>query len=213
MLDDLKKVFAASWQSFRDELERREPAEQVAELLGAMRREMVDARVALKELDEALQRAQAELAGERKLLEQCERRGRMARDIDDAETAQVADQFAERHRERVGVLQQKAEALAAEQRLRQAEVEQMKRRYQDADRNRFALLAQLRRARARQGLDQALGGETDTFAEFSRMEQEIEGGASYADALREMAADEPAPPPAPDVDQRLEELKRRMRRE
>lgn len=210
MFRDIQRVFRESMAAFRSELGRREPEDQVAELLSAMKREMVAARADLPLHREEVERSQRAVQRERAELEACERRKGMAERIGDEETARVAEEFAARHRERVLVLEQKAQAAEAELALRTREIEEMKARYQEADANRFALLAQLRRSGAQQRMRSALGGEEGAFADFDRMQEAVDGNASYADALDDLADPTPAPPPPPDVDDRLRELKRRM---
>lgn len=218
MFKDLQRLFQKSVAAFRAELERREPEDQVTELLSAMRRELTAARAAVPELEEEARRARAELARERELLAQCERRGALAERIGDAETARVAREFAERHRERAGVLERRAEAAEAEHALRAREADEMMRRYKEADANRFALLAQLRQAKARRDMRARLDGSAGPFADFSRMEEAVEGSSARTDALGSILDeldDSPPPPPPPtsDVEERLRELKRRMGRE
>jgi phage shock protein A len=199
MFKDLQRLFRDSVAAFRAELGRREPEDRVAELLGAMRREMVAARAALPALREEVRRGTEELRRERALLEQCERRGAQAERIGDAETVRVAEEFAARHRERAGVLEQKLRAAEAEYALRSREAEEMVARYRDADANRFALVAQLRRASAGERLRSALDDEGGPWSDLARMEEAV--------------ADSPPPGPAPDVEERLRELKRRMANE
>ena len=210
MFEELNRIFRKSMGAFRSELSRREPEDQVAELLAAMRREWVAARADLPLLAERIERARRDLAQERELLAQTERRGKLA-EGKDAETVRVAAEFAVRHRERIAVLEQKVSAAEAEQALRGREVEEMKRRYTEADANRFALLAEIRRrqTQARMGI-----GAEDTagsFDDFSRMEEKISDSDAYAAALDELDFDRPAPPPPPDdVEERLRRLKREM---
>ncbi len=217
MIDDLKRLFSQTWEAFRTERSRREPEDQVAELLGAMRREMVDVRAMLPEYEEAHRGAGLELERERRGLEETTRRRDMAERIGDAETVRVAEEFAARHRGRVAVLEQKVQAARAEADLRRAEAEEMTRRYKEADLNRFALLAEIRRAQAqgtlRSGLGAAPGSPTD---EFDRMAGRMGDDQRYQEALHDLDADlsgapPPPPPPKPnDVEARLAELKRRM---
>jgi phage shock protein A len=217
MFEDLNRIFRKSMSAFRSELSRREPEDQVAELLGAMRREWVAARADLPLLAERAERARRELANERDLLAQCERRGKLAEGIGDAETVRVAAEFAARHRERIGVLEQKVTATEAERALRLREVEEMKRRYEEADANRFALLAEIRR---RQGQARMSAGAAETagsFDDWGRMEEKISDTQSYVDALDEL---DPAPPRRPpagassaEVEERLRQLKRQMGKE
>jgi phage shock protein A len=211
MFEELNRIFRKSMSAFRSELSRREPEDQVAELLSAMRREWVAARADLPLYAEKLERARRELVQERELLAQCERRGKLAEGIKDAETVRVAAEFAAHHRERIAVLEQKVAAAQAEQALRGREVEEMKRRYTEADSNRFALLAEIRR---RQGQARMSAGAEETassFDDFGRMEEKISDSQAYLDALDEL---DPSPPPrtAPpdDVEERLRQLKREM---
>lgn len=215
MLDDLKTLFSRTWESFRTEMERRDPEDQVAELLSAMRREMVEARAALPVLEESARRADMELAVERRRLEDTERRRGQAERIGDAETVRIAEEFAAKHRERVALLEDKARVARREQEMRAQEAGEMVRRYKEADANRFGLLAELRSRRAASTLNGALGG--DRIADMDRMKERIRDSEAYARALEELDADlghapPPPPPPRPssDVDERLRELKRRM---
>lgn len=213
MINDLKNLFSTAWDAFLAELGRRDPADHVAELLSAMRREMVQARAALPLYDDAVRAADAELARERKALDDAVRRGGLAEKIGDAETVRVASEFAERHRKRVGVLEDKARAARAEQELRAQEVQDMTRRYKEADANRFVLLNDIRRAQSQSRLDDM--GEAKAFDDCGRAAEKIETEIGYQEALDELEdLAGPPPPPPPDrdaeVDARLAEMKRRM---
>src|SRR2546425_55483 len=67
-----------------------------------MREAVVEAKVAVRELGEGVVRTEAELAAERQRLADAERRGRLAAEIQDRETGEVAARFAAKHRERLG---------------------------------------------------------------------------------------------------------------
>ncbi|HEX8695494.1 MAG TPA: hypothetical protein VF746_23985 [Longimicrobium sp.] len=214
MLDDLKKLFSRSWDSFLEELGRREPEDEIATLLGAMRREMVDTRAEIPLLEKNHQAALASLAREKKALEDTLRRGAMAEKIGDAETVRVASEFAEKHRRRIAVLEEKARAAKAEWDLRVAESREMMQKYKEAEANRFALVSELRRQGTRSRIRSALGDSPEND-EFARAEEKIEEQASYADAIDDLDADLGGAPPPPrpradDVEERLRELKRRM---
>jgi phage shock protein A len=208
MIKDLQDLFKRSWDAFRAEVERRDPEDRVAELLTGMKREIVTATALLPEIADAAQRVEKELARERQGLADCERRGALAERIGDGETAQVAGEFAERHRARIQVLEQKLEATRAEHALRTTELTKMKNAYRKAESQRFALLAQLRTQQAKSRIH---GANDELWQTFGRMESEIDTGSHYADALDDLA-DEGSPqrPPRTDVDDRLAELKRRM---
>lgn len=184
MLSDLGRVFRESLAAFHAELGRCEPEDEVASLLSAMRRELVEARAAIPGYRKAVEAAEASLRGERELIVQCERREAAARRIGDSETARIAGEFAGKHRARAQVLEQKVRASRAELDLRSGEAEDMMKRFRDAEASRFGLVAELRTARTR-----------------ARM-------ASLLDDDEPPAA---APSPA-EVDDRLRELKRRMKR-
>jgi phage shock protein A len=216
MFNEIRHVFKRSIEAFRQELSTREPEDQVAELLSAMRRELVATRAHIPELEQELQRARQDLDRERESLAQCERRGTLAARIHDMETVRVAEEFAERHRERIVVLEQKVVAAEGELGLKRREAEEMKVRYQEADTNRFTLLAQIRRSAAAESMRAAHSRESGAFADFERMEDRMERDATIVDARMEL--DDPPPPPrdrraeAEAVEARLQELKRRMGR-
>jgi hypothetical protein len=213
MFEDLQKLFRESLAAFRAELGKREPVDEVAELLSSMRRELVAAKANLPELDAESERVRRELERDRAELEKCERRGQLAEKIGDVETVNVAREWSVRLRERVLVLEQKHAASVAERELRGREVVEMQERYKLAETNRFRMVDALVRDRSRQrreSLHQETGG---SFDDFSRMEEKINGAATVDEILREM--DSPEPPagragPALDVEERLRELKRRM---
>src|SRR5439155_3331514 len=90
--------------------------------LGAPGREaVVEARVAVRELGEGVGRTEAALAAEHQRLADSERRGRLAAEIQDRETVDVAGRFAAKHGERVGVLERKLAAQRDELGLAQRE--------------------------------------------------------------------------------------------
>ncbi|HWK89570.1 MAG TPA: hypothetical protein VNP72_06225, partial [Longimicrobium sp.] len=153
MLNDLKKLFSRSWDAFVAEAGKRDPEDQVASILSAMRREMVDAKASLPLLEEAHQAAVRDLERERRALDDAVRRGGLAEKIGDAETVRVAAEFAEKHRRRVAVLEEKVRATRDEHALRRDEVQEMLHRYKEADANRFGLLSQMRTASARQAIN------------------------------------------------------------
>jgi phage shock protein A len=218
MINDLKRLFSRTWDTFVAELGRREPEDDVVGLLSAMRREMVDARAALPLYEEHQRAAEAELVREQRALQDAVRRGGLAEKINDAETVRIAAEFAERHRKRVAVLEEKVRAARAERELRAQEVDDMMRRYKEADANRFVLLNEVRRARSQQRIDGMMGNPA--FDDFNRASEKMESEIAYGEALDELNGLGSTPPPPPpsqssihdDVEARLQELKRRMGR-
>jgi phage shock protein A len=216
MLNEIRRLFRQSMEAFRLEVNSNEPQDQIASLLSAMRRELVAARAAIPEYEETLERARRALEQERKELELCERRGSLAEKIGDQETVRIAEEFAGKHRQRIVVLEQKVSASEAELGLRRSEADEMKRRYQEADANRFVLLSQLRRSAVKENMRSRLSDEEGPMSDFGRMEERIQQESGYVDALDELEdLDSPAPKPPPrptaeELDARLQELKRRM---
>ena len=157
-----------------------------------MREAVVDAKVAVAEVQEAITRTEREIAAERQRLADAERRGRLAGEIQDQETVTVADRFAAKHRERVGVLERKLAAQREELALAQRELEDMQ--------------AQLKAAAAAQ---------PSTETAWRNIEEAGGGGAHEATDLRDellksdldRAAREAA------AARQLEELKKKMRKE
>lgn len=213
MLNEIRRVFRASMDALYKELNSQEPQDQVAELLMAMRRELVAAKAALPEYERAIDQGKAELVREKNSVEECERRGRLASSIGDEETAKIADSFADRHRQKALVLEQKLTAMQAELDMRRGEVDEMREKYKLAEANRFVLLAQLRASGEQRAT--TFSSEDGAFADFARIEDQVEHQAAYVDALEELDDPEvgPAAPDPARVEERLRELKRRMGQE
>ncbi|HYW07706.1 MAG TPA: hypothetical protein VE913_12160 [Longimicrobium sp.] len=207
MLDDLRTLFARTWTSFLAEAGRRDPEDEVAQLLAAMRGEMVQARADLPLHEKAHTAAIADLERERRALDDAVRRGGMAERIHDAETVRVAAEFAARHRGRVEVLEEKVKATRAEWELRRTEADEMMRRFKEAESNRFILVSELRRRGAHAHLDSAVPDDR------GRMEDRVSSESAYADALGDLSDDAPLSPHAADVEHRLRELKRKLGRD
>lgn len=87
---------------------------------------LVEAKMAVSAMQDALVATERNLAAERRQLEDAERRGRLASQIPDPETVTIAEQFATRHRERVLVLEKKVAVQRDELALTQRDVEQMR---------------------------------------------------------------------------------------
>jgi hypothetical protein len=72
-----------------------------------LREALLEARLGITTMREALAATERELASERRQLEDADRRGRLAAAVPDPETVAVAARYAARHRERVSVLERK----------------------------------------------------------------------------------------------------------
>jgi hypothetical protein len=90
-----------------------------------MREAVIEAKVGVRTMREALERTETKAAQERQQLADAERRGRMAEEIGDHETATVARKFATRHSERLAVLERKLAVQRDELALAERELEGM----------------------------------------------------------------------------------------
>lgn len=217
MFDNLRNAFREAVENFNKELSRDQVPEAVDKLLVGMRAEVVDAQAAIRELEMLITRAGAEAEREKAEAATARRRGKLAADIGDDETAGVAIQYAEKREERQRVLEQKAAAMRAELAIRVKEVDEMLAKVKEAQGKRDSLSATTGRTGARESLHAA----DDLFSELDRMAEKIGAEDARAQAAEEFSdldleADPdfaPPPPPELDVDARLEELKRRMGKE
>ena len=214
MFEDLRSAFREAVNNFKDEINRDEVPETVDKLLLGMRNEVADAKVRIEELEDQMTRAVHESEREKKEAATCRRREKMARDINDGETADVASQYAEKHEERQRILEQKAAALSDELEYRRNEVEEMFGKVKEAQAKRDSLTATAGRSGARG----SIGDTDDLFSEMDRMAEKIGDESAHGEAAASMDPldlhvdmDEPPPTPADvDYDARLAELKRRM---
>lgn len=99
-----------------------------------LREALVEFKVGIGMLREALQRTEKELAEARREATDYERRGRMALEIEDAETAQLAQEFLEKVSARVDLLERKVIVQRDELRLAEEDYASTKERYQSAAR-------------------------------------------------------------------------------
>ena len=154
-----------------------------------MREAVVDAKVAVAEIQEAVARTEHEITLERQRLSDAERRGRLAGEIQDAETVEVAGRFAAKHRERLGVLERKLTNQREELALAQRELDDMQAQLKTADRDRPAMEA---RRSAREAGDPVASMDL----EGELLKSDMDRAAREAVAARQ-----------------LEELKKKMRKE
>lgn len=149
----------------------------------------MDAKVAVAEVQEAVGRTERELALERQRLADAERRGRLAGEIQDAETVAVADRFAAKHRERLGVLERKLVNQKEEMALAQRELDDMQAQLKTAERDRPAM-------EARQSAREAGDAESGLDLQDELLKSDMDRASREAAAARQ-----------------LEELKKKMRKE
>lgn len=100
------------------------PADRRAQA-GALRSAIIEARVAVVAMRDALQGSERQLEVERRQAEDAERRGRLAGEIGDLETVAVAEKYALRHRERLAVVERRIAVQREELMLAEREVTEM----------------------------------------------------------------------------------------
>lgn len=90
-----------------------------------LRDALLEAKVGLARMSEAVTATEQELTAERRQLDDAERRGRLAAAVPDQETVTIAARFSVRHRDRIEVLTRKLNVQRDELALAQREVEEM----------------------------------------------------------------------------------------
>jgi hypothetical protein len=145
-----------------------------------MREAVVEAKVAVQEMREALGRTEGELTLERQRLADAERRGRLAGEIQDQETVTIAERFAVKHRERVAVLERKLAAQREEVALAERDLGEMQGQLKSATQGRAATEGDRSTDRAwrevgAHGLqDDLLKGDIDRAAREATADQQLE---------------------------------------
>ena len=189
-------MFENMRQAWRDAMNRASSPAEGRAVLAMMRQALVDAKVGVSQVRDALDATRAQLAREQRELETAERRGRMAAEIHDEETARIAERYATKHRGRAAMLERKLEAQASELALAEQELAEMTEQF-----HAMAAGGGVRGAAMPDGAASAsndpLAGSTDASldADLAALRRAAERTAREADAER-----------------RLEELKRRMGR-
>lgn len=213
MIDSLRDAFRQAVQNFRSELNRDRVPEAADRLLRAMHAELIEFERQGSELENDLVRTKEESAEERQAAETCVRREEMAREIGDEETAGVARDFAVKHLNRQGILDDKVAVLERQIDEHRAALSDMKDQFKRARTQRATLSSTTGRTDARESLREA----DRLFDEMDRVAEGLRDFDAYADAARELddalGTARPGPPPGPsdaELETRLQELKRKM---
>ncbi len=171
------------------------PAGGPQDVVSQMHEAVVEAKASLIEMREQLQNTERQLERERQGLADAERRGKLAHDIDDRETVEVAERFAAKHQERVEILARKLEAQKAERAL--------------ADQEFAGMRDQLKQARSQRGLKSE---ESERIESAYRDLEDVGAGSevNWKDQLLRSQLDAAAKEAA--ADEQLRELKKKMGR-
>lgn len=113
-----------------DRLFAARPERPTREQTAGLREALVGFKVGIGEIREALARSERELEFARREVGDYERRGKLALEIDDAETSRIAEEFTARARERVDLLERKVLVQRDELAMAEREYEATMARYQ-----------------------------------------------------------------------------------
>lgn len=145
-----------------------------------MRDALVAARAALTRMQEQLRATEQELGNERRQLADAERRGKLAGEIGDQETVAVAQRFAAKHAERVGVLERKAAVQRDEAVMVERELADMTEQLKTAEGDRVSREATDHVAAARAGMpgleeeDEVMKSRLDRAAREAAAEEQLQ---------------------------------------
>ncbi len=110
------------------------PNRPTREQAAGLREALVGFKVGIGELREALARSERELEAARRDMADYERRGRLALEINDAETSRIAEEYTTKARERVDLLERKVLVQRDEVTMAEREYDATMARYQAASR-------------------------------------------------------------------------------
>jgi hypothetical protein len=197
-------MFERLRDAVRAALDAATPPADLRDLARQMREAVIEAKVAVRDMRDALTRTQAELARERQQLVDAERRGRLAGEIQDQETVAVAERFAARYRERVAVLERKLAAQQDEITLAERDLGEMQTQLKAADRDR-------------PGGGAAAGGAGGVASSTEQAWRDLQAaggerpGVDLKDELLRSEMDRAAREAA--AEQQLKEIKKKLRKE
>jgi hypothetical protein len=189
-------VFERLRDALRVALEAATPPRDLRDLARQMREAVVEAKLAVADTRDAVARTERELAAEQQRLADAERRGRLAAEIQDQETMDVAQRFAAKHPARAGVLAKKLAALRDELTLAEGELVEMQAHLARAERDRPLSEAERSAERAWRDLQAAGGKRPGTDPADEALKSQLDHLA------REGVAD-----------RQLQELKKRMKKD
>lgn len=188
------------FEGWRDRLEQLmsdlTPGIDPRERTGPLREAMIELKLGLQAMQDGLEATTSQVDEERQHLADAERRGRLAAAVPDPETVRIAEEFAEKHRERIALLERKLAVQQQELTMAQRDLDELRTRFKAAsmgleDDGNLASVNQ-----AWRDLEAAGGQRPDT---------DLKGELLQADLDRQ--AKEAA------VDEQLAYLKRKMKRD
>jgi len=187
-LSEATTLFERLRDAFRAALDAATPPGDLRDLARQMREAVVEAKVAVQEMREALGRTEGELTLERQRLADAERRGRLAAEIQDQETVIVAERFAVKHRERVAVLERKLAAQREEVALADRDLVEMQGQLKSAEQDRSTVEGDRSTERAWREVQAAGGARPGTDLKDELLQADIDRAAREATAQQQLEA-------------------------
>jgi len=184
-------VFEQLRRSLNDLLERATKPEDRRIVVVRMKTTLVQAKLGLDDLRDALAQSRRKLEVERRELDTVRRRKELAVGISDTETVTVAERFERQHVERISMLEEKIAIQTREVELGEREVEEMK--------------AEIRTAMA--GAPSSAAAPLDDPLDDPLLDPT---GARARDEIDALARERARADRDADASRRLEELKRKM---
>lgn len=189
-------MFESLRKSLNDLLDRATPPEERRAVAARMRDTLVQAKMGLGDLRDALEESRRRLEAERKEVETVRRRRALAEKIGDQETVGIAAKYEALHAERFEVLARKVEAQESELAIAEREVEEMS--------------AELRAALSGAGTPPPSVRTGTSEAAEREAEAALDPDGGIRDELDSLARARTRAEREADAERRLEELKRRM---
>lgn len=186
-------VFEQLRRSLNDLLDRATKPEDRREIVARMKTTLVQARMGLDDVRDAMERTKRKLEQDQKELATVRRRKEMAAAVPDLETVAVAERFEKQLQEKVSVLEQKLAVQTQEVALAEREVDEMK--------------AEIRAAMAGAPASTASMPLDDPLADDPVMDPQ---GSKVRDEIDSLARQRARADRDDEANRRLEELKRRM---
>ena len=182
MFENLHDAFREAIANFKEELAREEVPGTVDRLFLGMKNELADAKRHLAALEKQIEHARIQVKRDSNEEATCRRRGEMAREVSDEETADIAFEYAERYERRRAVLERKVVALDDERVIRAVELQEMAERLREAQEKRDTLAA----AAGSRNSDETIRAADDLFEELDRMAGEMTDPSPGPRQAREM---------------------------
>ena len=213
MLDDLRQAFREALDNFNEEVRRDQDSETTDTLLIEMKKEIINEKGQIAELEDQLLKTMSEVAALDENIVTARRRQELARTISDEDTAGLAGDWVSKAKHQRTILLKKAGALQEEVEFRSQAINEMYDRFKETQLKRETLSA----TSATTAAYESITDVEELFDDMNRMAQnitddrtndpteEVSGEETFQLGLDELSSKLPL-----DVDSALDELKRRM---